>query len=171
MANTKINQSQCEAKPRMKLHCLSKPAAFGFQKNLYNNSLFFTSLFSAKTLDKPRSSFSSSSSSYPDSLFQRVQAIRDPKASVLPVLRQWVNEGRPIGKDELGWLVRTMKDFRRFNHALEVWIHLPYCFVELFSMMMFLHFKPFLLNIAFFNQLGNWDIAFIARKFYFVCSV
>ncbi|EXB79633.1 hypothetical protein L484_011573 [Morus notabilis] len=101
----------------VKLHCSTKLAAFGFLKNLQKCSLLSISLLSTRTLS---SSSSNSSSNSSDSLFQRIQVIRDPKASVLPVLRQWVDEGRPIGKTELGWLVRTMKDFRRFNHALEI---------------------------------------------------
>ncbi|XP_062107337.1 pentatricopeptide repeat-containing protein At2g20710, mitochondrial-like [Humulus lupulus] len=100
----------------IKLHYLIKPASFRFQYNLHNHPRAYTSLFSAKTPEIPHSS----SSSYPDSLFHRVQIIRDPKASVLPVLRQWVNEGRQVDKDQLGWMVRTMRDFRRFNHALEI---------------------------------------------------
>ncbi|PQM33568.1 pentatricopeptide repeat-containing protein [Prunus yedoensis var. nudiflora] len=46
--------------------------------------------------------------------------IRDPKASVLPVLEQWVTEGGAVEKQELQSLVRLLKDFRRFNHALEI---------------------------------------------------
>ncbi|KAL5581794.1 hypothetical protein UlMin_014236 [Ulmus minor] len=98
----------------MKLYCLSKPVRFGFYNNVPNNSRVLTSLFSSKSQNP------SSSSSSSDTLFNRIQVIRDPKASVLPVLRQWVSEGRPVDKSQLGWLVRTMKDFRRFNHALEI---------------------------------------------------
>ncbi|XP_030508521.2 pentatricopeptide repeat-containing protein At2g20710, mitochondrial [Cannabis sativa] len=103
----------------MKLHYLIKPASFRFQYNLHNYPRAYTPLFSAKTPEKPPHS-SSSSSSGSDSLFHRIQHIRDPKASVLPVLRQWVLEGRQVDKDQLGWMVRTMRDFRRFNHALEI---------------------------------------------------
>ncbi|GMN28017.1 hypothetical protein TIFTF001_001885 [Ficus carica] len=113
-----------ESNAKMKLHWPTKLAAFGFLKNhLHRISLLSTSLFSTTTLNPPSYSYSyssSSSSDASDSLFRRIQVIRDPKASILPVLREWVGEGRPISRTELSWLVRTMRDFRRFHHALQV---------------------------------------------------
>ncbi|CAB4273321.1 unnamed protein product [Prunus armeniaca] len=42
------------------------------------------------------------------------------KPRFLPVLEQWVTEGGAVEKQELQSLVRLLKDFRRFNHALEI---------------------------------------------------
>ncbi|KAK9284738.1 hypothetical protein L1049_023915 [Liquidambar formosana] len=68
------------------------------------------SLFSTKTLNPSSPSF----------LYDRIQVIRDPRVSIVPVLNQWVQEGRPVLKHELQSLLHLMKDFRRFNHALEI---------------------------------------------------
>ncbi|KAF3444145.1 hypothetical protein FNV43_RR13835 [Rhamnella rubrinervis] len=100
----------------MKLHCVSKLVQFPVQTH-HCNSRVLTSLFSTKTPSRPSSS---SSSFFSDSLFNRLRVIRDPKASILPVLQQWVNEKRPLDRRELRYLVRIMKDFRRYNHALEI---------------------------------------------------
>lgn len=54
------------------------------------------------------------------SLYDRIQAVRDPKASISPLLNQWIEEGQTVSKPQLQSLVRIMKDFRRFHHALEI---------------------------------------------------
>ena len=106
---------------KMRLRCLNNIIPTLPQNPLI--PLALASLFSTKTLAPP-SSFSyfssSSSSSSSSSLYDRIQVIQDPKVSVVPVLEQWVNEGWPIQKQHLRSLVRLMKDFKRFNHALEV---------------------------------------------------
>ncbi|XP_050207329.1 pentatricopeptide repeat-containing protein At2g20710, mitochondrial-like [Mercurialis annua] len=53
-------------------------------------------------------------------LTDRVGAARDPRASIVPILDQWVSEGNTVEKPLLQSLVRLMKDYRRFNHALEI---------------------------------------------------
>jgi hypothetical protein len=101
--------------PKMKkLYCMSKIISSPPQ-NPPSNSLTLASLFSPKTQNPPSSSSSSSTS-----LYHRIQIIRNPKVSVIPVLEQWVNEQRPVNEQEIRSLVRIMKDFRRFSHALEV---------------------------------------------------
>jgi hypothetical protein len=99
-----------------RLYCMSKIISSPPQ-NPPSNSLTLASLFSPKTQNPPSSSSSSSSST---SLYHRIQIIRNPKVSVIPVLEQWVNEQRPVNEQEIRSLVRIMKDFRRFSHALEV---------------------------------------------------
>ena len=54
------------------------------------------------------------------SLYDRIQAIRDPKASISPLLNQYIEEGHTVSRPQLRSLVRAMKDFRRYHHALEV---------------------------------------------------
>ncbi|EEF44447.1 pentatricopeptide repeat-containing protein, putative [Ricinus communis] len=50
----------------------------------------------------------------------RIVNLKDPKASVIPVLDQWVNEGNTVRKALLRSLVNLMKGFNRFNHALQI---------------------------------------------------
>ncbi|CAN1231289.1 Pentatricopeptide repeat-containing protein At2g20710, mitochondrial [Linum perenne] len=44
------------------------------------------------------------SSSSPSSLYHRIERIRDPKASISPILDQWVKDGNPVG-EQLRFLV------------------------------------------------------------------
>ena len=66
------------------------------------------------------------------SLYDRIQAVRDPKASISPLLNQWIEEGQTVSKPQLQSLVRIMKDFRRFHHALEVTRFLCLSFLPLY---------------------------------------
>ncbi|KAF5745957.1 hypothetical protein HS088_TW06G00122 [Tripterygium wilfordii] len=64
------------------------------------------SLFSTQTLTLPLK----------EKLCDRIDLIRDPKVSILPVLDQWVTEGNSVERKEL----RTFNDSGRHNHSLEV---------------------------------------------------
>lgn len=58
----------------------------------------------------------------PESLYKRIAPIGDPSISVVPVLDQWVREGRDIRKRELQNIIRELKTYKRFKHALEVFL-------------------------------------------------
>ncbi|KAA8519810.1 hypothetical protein F0562_014100 [Nyssa sinensis] len=62
----------------------------------------------------------SSSIGGPGSLYRRISPLGDPRVSVVPVLDQWVREGRTVGKEELQLIIKELKVYRRFKHALEV---------------------------------------------------
>uniref|UniRef100_A0A6N2M053 Pentacotripeptide-repeat region of PRORP domain-containing protein n=1 Tax=Salix viminalis TaxID=40686 RepID=A0A6N2M053_SALVM len=85
-----------------------------YQVSISSTRVLASLLFSTKTPTKPLSSSDSST------LCRRIEAIRDPRASIVPVLDQWVKEGNNVDKYQLVSLVRLMKDYKRFNHALEV---------------------------------------------------
>ncbi|CAI0465769.1 unnamed protein product [Linum tenue] len=55
----------------------------------------------------------------PPSLYQRIESVRDPKTSIIPVLDQWVREGNPVG-ERLRFLVARLKSYKRFHHALQI---------------------------------------------------
>ncbi|XWS63403.1 hypothetical protein CRYUN_Cryun06bG0094000 [Craigia yunnanensis] len=55
-----------------------------------------------------------------DSLQIRISRTGDPKASILLVLNQWLEEGKPIKQSVLRSVIRQFRRFRRFKHALEV---------------------------------------------------
>ncbi|KAM0054309.1 putative tetratricopeptide-like helical domain superfamily [Helianthus debilis subsp. tardiflorus] len=54
------------------------------------------------------------------SLYRRISPVGDPGLSIVPVLDQWVSEGRKVDKDSLDSIVKSLMKFRRFTHALEV---------------------------------------------------
>ncbi|KAF9670800.1 hypothetical protein SADUNF_Sadunf13G0106400 [Salix dunnii] len=85
-----------------------------YQVSISSTRVLASLLFSTKTPTKPLSSSDSST------LRRRIEAIRDPRASIVPVLDQWVKEGNNVDKYQLVSLVRLMKDYKRCNHALEV---------------------------------------------------
>ncbi|GMH12606.1 hypothetical protein Nepgr_014447 [Nepenthes gracilis] len=60
----------------------------------------------------------SSLASY-DVFFEKIQRIRDPAASIVPVVDQWIDDGGAIAKFQVRKLVQFMKDFRRYKHALK----------------------------------------------------
>ncbi|KAK1567045.1 hypothetical protein Q3G72_007511 [Acer saccharum] len=85
-----------------------------FQQNRRNHSgVLLSSLFSNKIKTITQSSPS-------NSLYDRIQTIRDPKTSVVPVLDQWVGEGNTVDKQQLRNLCGAMTEFKRFHHALEI---------------------------------------------------
>lgn len=57
---------------------------------------------------------------WPDSLYTRVVLVSNPKVSVVPVLEKWINEGKQVSKADLQWMVKQMRNFRRYAHALQV---------------------------------------------------
>ena len=54
------------------------------------------------------------------SLFDRIRAVQDPKVSISSLLNQWIEEGHTVSRPQLQSLVRAMKDFKRYHHALQV---------------------------------------------------
>ncbi|KAE8736388.1 putative pentatricopeptide repeat-containing protein [Hibiscus syriacus] len=70
--------------------------------------------YSTKTLSRP------SPSKSPDTLHTRVSRSGDPKSSVVPVLNQWLEEGKPMKQSTLQVIIRHLRSFRRYKHALEV---------------------------------------------------
>ncbi|XVE49915.1 hypothetical protein DITRI_Ditri01bG0120000 [Diplodiscus trichospermus] len=87
--------------------------------NLWTSSVFSRVLrafsYSAQTLSP-----TISPSNATDSLQVRIFRNGDPKASVVPILQQWLEEGKPIKHSVLPSLIRQLRSFRRFKHALEV---------------------------------------------------
>ncbi|KAD7117910.1 hypothetical protein E3N88_05178 [Mikania micrantha] len=53
------------------------------------------------------------------SLYRRISPVGDPNISIIPVLDQWISEGRTVDKDSLDKIIKSLMKFRRFKHALE----------------------------------------------------
>jgi hypothetical protein len=55
-----------------------------------------------------------------DTLGKRLLKLIYPKRSAVAVLRRWAEEGRTVHKYQLNRVVRELRKYRRFKHALEV---------------------------------------------------
>lgn len=55
-----------------------------------------------------------------DCLHSRINAIGRPSCSVVPVLQQWVEDGKTVNEFQLQRIIRDLRSRRRFIHALEV---------------------------------------------------
>ncbi|XP_020102136.1 pentatricopeptide repeat-containing protein At4g02820, mitochondrial isoform X1 [Ananas comosus] len=55
-----------------------------------------------------------------DSLGRRLLSLIYPKRSALVVLRKWAEEGKTIQKYQLNRVVRELRKYKRFKHALEI---------------------------------------------------
>ncbi|KAJ1389744.1 Tetratricopeptide-like helical domain superfamily [Sesbania bispinosa] len=73
-----------------------------------------------KLYNTPPRLFHSSSLTQSESLFFRISRARDPNVTMTRLLDQWVEEGRDIKHSELQFLVKQLRTYRRFNHALQV---------------------------------------------------
>ncbi|KAG5579288.1 hypothetical protein H5410_049915 [Solanum commersonii] len=55
-----------------------------------------------------------------DSLYRRISPLGDPNESIVPVLDQWIKERKHVVKKELQYMIKSLKDYRRYKHALEL---------------------------------------------------
>lgn len=55
-----------------------------------------------------------------DTLQRRVARAGDPSASILRVLEGWLDEGNPVKTSELHSIVKMLRKFSRFSHALQI---------------------------------------------------
>ncbi|KAF4356455.1 hypothetical protein G4B88_027640 [Cannabis sativa] len=62
----------------------------------------------------------SSSSPLTNSLYHRISRLGDPKISMIPVLEQWVEEGRDVRQSELQKIIKQLRKYRRYTQALQV---------------------------------------------------
>ncbi|KAF5187784.1 Pentatricopeptide repeat-containing protein [Thalictrum thalictroides] len=55
-----------------------------------------------------------------ESVYSRISPISDSSVSVVPILVQWIEEGKEIKKEDLNTIVKQLKISKRFKHALEI---------------------------------------------------
>lgn len=53
-------------------------------------------------------------------LYRRLSRVGIPDKSVVPVLDQWIAEGRDVDQSELRIIIKELRNYRRFKHALEI---------------------------------------------------
>lgn len=90
----------------MKLHCSQ---SWLFSSNFKVLQALF---YSTKSLPSSRST--------EDTLFRRVFRAGDPRISIVRVLDQWIEEGRKVNQSDIQALIKQLRKFGRFNHALQV---------------------------------------------------
>ncbi|KAJ8624298.1 hypothetical protein MRB53_032828 [Persea americana] len=54
-----------------------------------------------------------------DSLYSRISPIGDPTVSIVPVLDGWIEDGNTVEKKELQLLVKQLRRYKRYKHALQ----------------------------------------------------
>ncbi|KAM7261797.1 hypothetical protein ACFE04_020874 [Oxalis oulophora] len=84
-------------------------------KKIYN-SRFFSTL----TTKNPLRGNSHSQHNQRHSLYRRISPVGDPTVSIVPILNQWVSEGKALDRGELHYIVKELRSFKRYTHALQV---------------------------------------------------
>ncbi|GAB4826951.1 hypothetical protein Ancab_033831 [Ancistrocladus abbreviatus] len=110
----------------MKLPLPSSNLRSGFFLRSLTKKLF-NSTSSLSTVSTAAASFSSSSAAAvavenpkDDNLYRRITPLGDPKVSIVPVLEQWVKEGKQVDREQLRHIIKELKFYKRYKHALEI---------------------------------------------------
>ncbi|KAK4833493.1 hypothetical protein QYF36_005975 [Acer negundo] len=53
-------------------------------------------------------------------LYRKISPIGDPTVSIVPVLDQWVQDGGAIDKETLQVMIKELRFYKRFAHALQI---------------------------------------------------
>lgn len=53
-------------------------------------------------------------------MYRRISALGNPNCDVIPELRKWVYEGKSLGKWELQIIIKQLRKYRRYQHALQI---------------------------------------------------
>ncbi|KAF9610842.1 hypothetical protein IFM89_025252 [Coptis chinensis] len=106
----------------MKLHLLSNGL-----KSLRNpklsrvfNALFYTTETSSSRTRTPIGAKPKYQSNSRDNLYHRIAPLGDPNVSMVPVLEKWAEEGKSVNRDELISIIKELRVYRRYKHALEI---------------------------------------------------
>lgn len=73
--------------------------------------------YSTKTLT-PNNNIAATTDKIKTTLFHRLVAFHEP--SVVPILDQWVDQGRPIDQQDLYRIIKQFRKFGRYKHALQI---------------------------------------------------
>ncbi|XP_074282196.1 pentatricopeptide repeat-containing protein At2g20710, mitochondrial-like [Silene latifolia] len=53
-------------------------------------------------------------------LYRRIAPLGNPNISIVPVLDQWLHEGRTFNLSCMRFIIKELRHYRRYNHALQV---------------------------------------------------
>ncbi|KVH96663.1 pentatricopeptide repeat-containing protein At2g20710, mitochondrial-like isoform X1 [Cynara cardunculus var. scolymus] len=82
-----------------------------------SSRVFWVLAYSTQTLS-PNDVADTSSTAAGTTLYHRLVRFRDP--SVVPVLDLWVQEGRAIDQEDLHVIIKQLRKFGRYKHALQI---------------------------------------------------
>ncbi|KAL5715528.1 hypothetical protein ACHQM5_017336 [Ranunculus cassubicifolius] len=85
-----------------------------FSANGFKSVFFRVQFYSTKTLN------SSSKAAKKETLYSRIHSFHYPKATIAPIIDQWIQEGNSIKDEELVSIIKSLKFSKRFNHALQI---------------------------------------------------
>lgn len=63
-------------------------------------------------------------------LYRRISPIGDPRVSIVPILEQWIEEGRTVSRAPLLAIVKELRRYKRYAHALEVFLDVLLLFLS-----------------------------------------
>ncbi|KAL1829436.1 hypothetical protein ACET3Z_007848 [Daucus carota] len=92
------------------------PSSLRFSRSLHFHKL--SAYYSSSS-----TSASSSHTDYKkdvDSLYRRISPVGDWSESIVPILNHWIQEGRTVNKVQLQRIIRELRRYKRYKHALEV---------------------------------------------------
>ncbi|XP_024987339.1 pentatricopeptide repeat-containing protein At2g20710, mitochondrial-like isoform X2 [Cynara cardunculus var. scolymus] len=92
-----------------------------------SSRVFWVLAYSTQTLS-PNDVADTSSTAAGTTLYHRLVRFRDP--SVVPVLDLWVQEGRAIDQEDLHVIIKQLRKFGRYKHALQVYGALLNCYAK-----------------------------------------
>ncbi|OVA14940.1 Pentatricopeptide repeat [Macleaya cordata] len=61
-----------------------------------------------------------STSTSKDTLYKRISPVGDPRVSIVPVLDKWIEEGKSVKREDLRSMIKQLRLYKRFKHALEI---------------------------------------------------
>lgn len=93
-----------------------------------------------------------------NNLFSRISPIRH-QSHVIPVIEQWVEEGRKVKKIELQRIIRDLRSRKRYAHALQV-ILMGFVYPILFWIFLFISHSFSMRNFQLWNQCGSFCFTF-----------
>ncbi|KAM7506086.1 hypothetical protein LguiB_004990 [Lonicera macranthoides] len=94
------------------LSCSSPQSSAAYKKKS------FSSVSSSLLLNAPPPPPPSPDDDY--SLYRRISRIGDPSISVVPVLDNWIQQKKFVEKADLQRIIKELKFYKRFKHALEI---------------------------------------------------
>ncbi|KAJ7975940.1 Pentatricopeptide repeat-containing protein [Quillaja saponaria] len=53
-------------------------------------------------------------------LYRRISPVGDRRVSIVPILDQWVEEGRDVNKFSLTVMIKELRYYKRYDHALQI---------------------------------------------------
>ncbi|XP_015899696.3 pentatricopeptide repeat-containing protein At2g20710, mitochondrial [Ziziphus jujuba] len=104
----------------MKMKQLSKLNFYNHfrSKNMFISPLFYSTTTTTTKTESTRNSRNQKGSL--DALYRKISPIGDHKVSIVPVLDKWIHDGRAVDKRRLLGIIKELRHYRRYKHALEL---------------------------------------------------